>query len=117
MRKLLLPLIFTAVLLISVNVVGGEEMTFGKMWLTMSTENRHLYMAGFVDGQNSAQVFSIKPSDISIIAEIMVQYYRDSANTYIPWGIMTDIANTKLQGESEAVIERLLEEARKISRD
>ena len=130
MRQLLLTLIVVAVLFLSGNPLMGQNITYGNSWLGGIINERILYIRGFVDGQNVIlEELKIKPgphlnlyvgvygNDMYVIDNIMTQFYRDPANTYIHWGIMIVIANKKLQGESVAEIERLLSEARKLARD
>lgn len=124
MRKIMLSLFATVIFFTFINGSMGDEFTFGKLWLNMSSNSRVNWVWGVAAGQelileelqmkSTAHLkYLISVNESDVIAEIITNYYNDSANTYIPWKYMTFIANMKLKGESATKIEKELESLRK----
>jgi hypothetical protein len=96
----------------------------GVAWLGMSETTRFTWTFGATQGQTliaeelgtkSALIKdNLLPSDqADTLAKVITQYYRDAANTYIPWRYVAVVAAWKLTGRSESQINERLESLRK----
>ncbi len=119
MKRLLTVLCTTAILFSVVNL-RGEEYNPGKSWLNMSESDHLGWVWGLTKGQElileELQIkstenlnFLISFNNAEAISKIMSQYYKDGANTYIPWKYMTIVAKMKLEGKPAVKIEEKLE--------
>jgi hypothetical protein len=119
MKRLLIVLCTTAILFSAVNL-RGEEYNPGKSWLNWSEGEHLIWLWGFTKGQElileELQIKSTKNlkyfisfDDAEAISKIMSQYYKDVANTYIPWKYIATVAKKKLEGVPAAKIEVELE--------
>jgi len=119
MKRLLFVLSTTVILFSMVNL-QGEEYNPGKSWMNLSEGEHLIWLWGFTKGQelileelqiNSTNNLNnlILFDDAEAVSKIMSLYYKDFANTYIPWKYMATVAKKKLAGIPGAKIEVELE--------
>jgi hypothetical protein len=132
-------------LLLHSPLYGEEERySYGKVWNNWTDIYRSVYLWGFKDGMtegwNDLERFFHKTfqkdwtpyvdrytafyryslsqdfPDMKEVREVMTAFYADTSNTYLEPAVIFLVAVAKIRGASPDVIDRLLETARKKSR-
>src|SRR5882672_5092347 len=121
---LVLPL-STSALPLPAQSISGDPINFGEIWNSWPGEKREVFVAGYTEGVADAfsgcsnylastsretvrkQIFVVY--DYTVLARVVTDLYKDSANTFIRTGSLILIARDKLNGQD---IEARLRNAR-----
>jgi hypothetical protein len=92
-----------------------NRINFGGQWNSWSTNDRLVYLSGFMDGQSEtySTLLSDLPEgsrerlrkatflfyDLDVIRDVITDVYRDPANTFIRFSSIVYVARDKLDGK------------------
>ena len=97
-----------------------DRFNYSETWNSWGKNERLNWVLGFGMGQDlifeelkikekKKYKYYVGPYDVDLISDTMTQYYKDAANSRIPWQYMAYVAKMKLKGKSHLEIEKELE--------
>lgn len=110
---------------------GKEYMRAGNSWLSISQNDRYIYLEGLIEGIRTATILGKQwdsdmkliyeglvnvDSEITKIADIVTSFYKIKANKIIDYRFLFPIAHMKFKGTDNSFIEDNLKQLRKTER-